>query len=207
MLARSARAAPPGGSSLPSASRSLAPSPCRSSGAAVGVGAAADAQNDLPAPGVQRCPDEFAGAQARGCLGSGRIGAAGQDGQAGGRRHLDDCLPPADRELGRERLPGGAADHGAPAGEAGADGGIEGAFAAVGHGNPEDLQVACRRPTCSPVSRCRATSGAESEPLNLSGAITMRMAVPVFLALRLRAAGPGWRWGRRLRSRPAPRTR
>ena len=115
-------------------------------GAAVGVGAAADAEDDLPATGVERRPDQFAGTQAGGALGAGGVrrgpaGAAGQDREAGRGSHLDDRFAAADRKLCPERLPSRAADQGAPAGEAGADGGIEGALAAVGHRNPEDVKI------------------------------------------------------------------
>ena len=113
------------------------------------------------AAGVERRPDQFAGAQAAGSPGRVRTRPRAvvlhrggrQDGEAGRGGHFDDGLPAADRELRRQRLPGGAADHGAAAGEAGADGGVEGALAAVGHGNPQYLKGAapCRAAAAGPA--------------------------------------------------------
>jgi hypothetical protein len=146
MAARSARAAPPSGEFVAGGVEQPGAESLQHARAAVGVGAAADAQDDLAAAGVERRADQLAGAEAAGSPGrSGTRPPAvvpGEDGEAGSRGHFDHGLTAADRELRCQRLPGGAADHGPAAGEAGADGGVEGALAAVGHGNPQYLKGA-----------------------------------------------------------------
>ena len=104
-----ARAAPPGGSSLPSASRSLAPSPCRTP-APPSVLALPPTPRMIcrhPASSAARISSPVPWLLAPLAVAeSGRPPSppAGQDGEAGGGGHLDDRLASADRELRPDRL-------------------------------------------------------------------------------------------------------
>src|SRR5688500_2435984 len=94
-------------------------------------------------------------------------------------------------------MAGGAADRGALAGEAGADGGIKGAFAAVGYWDPEDIQVIAGGRLQAPFQVPADVRGRQR-----SLELVRRDHDP-----HVRPAGPGWRWGRPPRTRPVPQIR
>ena len=120
----------------------MSPEAGQQAGAAVGRGAAADAEDDAADAGIQRGPDQVArpdrGRPDRVAL------VRGQAREAGGRGHLDRRAlavvrdQPARRDLATERIAGG---RGPPLPAAGRLDRREGAFAAVGQRAEQDLVV------------------------------------------------------------------
>jgi hypothetical protein len=100
-------------------------------GAAVGAGAAPDAQDDPAAAQVEGGPDQLAGAAAG--RGGGRRPPAGETPQPRRLGQLDHRHLVADGQGGHDGLAGGAGAAHLPAGVAGRQGGLDGAVAAVGH--------------------------------------------------------------------------
>ena len=169
------------------------------SGAAVGVGAAADAQDDLPAPGVERGPDQFPGAQAG--------GADGVLGLPCRRQHAPRPDATAISMTASRPRTANSARIGSPVGPL---------TTALRRVKPEPT-AASRVPSPPSATGIRSTSSLPSA----QGAAAARFQVPGDVRGRerslelvrryddahLRPAGPGWRWGRPRRSRPGPRTR
>ena len=217
-MARSARRPPPGPTGSPSASRKRRAERGQHSGAAVGRGAAADAEDDRAGARVERGAQQLAGA----VRGRGERGedALGQQLEAGGLGHLHDGRAAAQRVRRRDLVPerpGRPAPRGARI-------------------RPPPPPRPCRRrrprraaprPAAPGATRRRpavtrsATCTAVSEPLNLSAAMSTRSAVtaasatlhsPCFRALlasrQSRRCDLNRRWSRPWLSGPrtAPRT-